>query len=977
MYEASNMIYDDYIQYCDQYRELYGEKTVVLIQVGDFFELYGIQNDTETCGADMYTIGDICNLTVTRKNKSILENSRANPLMAGFPLHAVSKHTQTLLDNGYTIVLVRQVTPPPNVRREVTEILSPSTTMTPAKPDNNFLIVCHWEKYPNGTYSLGVAGADISTGYTFAYENATAPFDEVVRIVQTYAPREIVFSGATDVQINIAQNIHRITKPMKPSYIAEVLRKVYGQQGMLDPIEEIGLDRYDAARTAFVALILFLYEHNELIIARLQRPDILETRDFLTLEYNSAVQLNVIGCLPGDKPLISLLNKCSTAIGSREFKRRLLTPLADPSAIQTRYDRIDHIINSRAVLQIRKALKNVGDIERMLRRMELGTLSPIDWFAFHTSLEYVKTAAEYDDSLIANHINNIQRSYINILSIEECSKYTLADIKGSVFHHGIFPDVDALAESVAQSFARLDDIANNINGRIDSNERDGYFLQVTKKRWETAVLNGLDAKKYVTRPISTGSSVLRVQNTEIEKCSETILNGQRRIGLLVTTRYKEFMERFVVQTAEDVRSIVTYVADLDVAANNAFIATEYGYSRPIINVSATSSYIDVKEIRHPIIELLSTEVEYVKNDVHLDCSGMLLYGINASGKSSLMKAIGINLIMAQAGMFVAATRMDYAPYHHVFTRITSGDNIYRGMSTFVVEMAELRNILMRCDDRSLVLGDELCAGTESVSAIAIVSAGIDALVKKRSSFIFATHLHEINDDRVAIYHMHIETDPQTGKIIYDRRLKPGKGHELYGLEVCASLGMPAEFMDMAHRIRKRVQGVPTEIVADRWSRYNKEVCVDICKVCSERPAEETHHISPQETASEDGFISPGVRVHRRSNLVPLCKECHLREHHGDLNIRGYRHTSNGIELDVATIPSPPSQRSIDTFETVVAELRKKYEYRIDISQWYTRDTRRRCKFESIIKFAYKNYSYKFNEDEQALLSSELATRSYT
>ena len=1003
------MIYDDYIAYADEYRARYGENTVVLMQVGDFFELYGVQNETDMMGADMYTIGDICNLTVTRKNKSILENSRSNPLMAGFPLHALSKHSQALLDHGYTVVIIRQVTPPPNVRREVTEILSPSTTATPHNQDSNYLLVYQWERYPNGAVCVGIAGADVSTGHTFAYEVASSAadpmraYDEAFRMLQAYQPREVVLCGDGDTHYietllaSSAVNSRVMHKRWgrngdvcKVAYQNEVLAKTYGDgvRSMLSPIERVGLDKYDASRAAFVWMIRFIWDHNELVVKRLRLPEIIHDERYLTLEYNSAVQLNVLGFMPGEKPLISLLNKCCTAPGSREFKRRLLAPLVECEAIRTRYDRVEHLLSTKAVNQIRKGLKHVVDIERLVRRMQLGTLSPIDWHLLHGSFQFVKGIAEYDGcATIIETIGAMERSYMATLLVEECAKYTLADVKGSVFQRGVHTEIDDMTDEITAGFAALTDIADRITSlgdadaclcRLDSNERDGYFLQITRKRWDTAGQRGWPQHAYVAKPISAGSSVLRLHDAVIEDASDRILKAQRNVATIVVQKFKEYVESFLATWEPALRQVIEYVVDVDVAANNAFIAAEFGYCRPILDESAAASYLEFADIRHPIIEQLTTSVEYVKNDVHLRSTGMLLYGINASGKSSLMKAVGLNIIMAQAGMYVAATKLVFSPFRHVFTRITSMDNIYRGMSTFVVEMAELRNILQRCDARSLVLGDELCAGTESVSAIAIVSAGIDVLVQKRCCFIFATHLHEIEEcDGVSVCHMHIRADPDTGKITYDRKLVPGRGSPLYGLEVCESLGMPREFLDRAHVVRKRVQGVAADVVAPHWSRYNKEVCVDMCKVCGTRPAEETHHISPQESASEDGFVAPGTRVHRRSNLVPLCRECHVREHHGNLRIQGYVQTSDGIQLAFEERPRARAAPPPTTFEDVVRELGKKYEYDVATAQWYTRSPRRRCKVDTVVNVAHKTYKYKLTEDERHRLPAELASSAYT
>jgi len=339
------------------------------------------------------------------------------------------------------------------------------------------------------------------------------------------------------------------------------------------------------------------------------------------------------------------------------------------------------------------------------------------------------------------------------------------------------------------------------------------------------------------------------------------------------------------------------LAEIDVFSTNARNATEYKYTRPIIVDNPTKSSIIIKGLRHPIIERLNNNTEYVSNDIDIT-NGTLLYGINASGKSSLMKSIGINVIMAQSGMFVASTETVLAPYSHIFTRIAGADNIYRGLSTFTVEMLELKNILNRCDEHSLILGDELCAGTESVSAVAIVASGIEYLLHKNCSFIFATHLHELLDiefikksPALEIMHLHIEMD--NGKIIYDRTLKPGGGSKIYGLEVCRFLKMNDRFLENANVIRKKIQEIPTNLVEPKISKYNSEVYVSSCSICGD-VATETHHIKQQKDADENGYIGD-IHKDSKANLVVLCESCHLKTHHSKQKITKTVMTSEGVE----------------------------------------------------------------------------------
>ena len=267
-----------------------------------------------------------------------------------------------------------------------------------------------------------------------------------------------------------------------------------------------------------------------------------------------------------------------------------------------------------------------------------------------------------------------------------------------------------------------------------------------------------------------------------------------------------------------------------------------------------------------------------------------------------MKSIGLNLIMAQAGFYVAAETFEYYPYHKIFTRICGNDNIFKGHSSFAVEMLELRNILNRCDERSLILGDELCKGTESISALAIVASGICSLTKKKSQFIFATHLHglnefnEINDiQSLKTFHLSVHRD-DNGKLIYNRKLSEGSGDTLYGLEVCKSMDMDLEFIKKADYFRDKLINKDKYNFETKESKYNKNLIMNMCEVCKIKKAVETHHIKYQQDADENNFIDH-VYKNNESNLVPLCKECHDAETYGKLNIKGWIDTSEGKVLD--------------------------------------------------------------------------------
>jgi hypothetical protein len=333
----------------------------------------------------------------------------------------------------------------------------------------------------------------------------------------------------------------------------------------------------------------------------------------------------------------------------------------------------------------------------------------------------------------------------------------------------------------------------------------------------------------------------------------------------------------VVEHGSASHTIDTWCAELDLSWTVGRLAVDWRWTRPTFGGDG----IEVTGLRHPIIERMVT-VPYVSHNVTLG-PGMLLYGMNASGKSSLMKAVGLCTVLAQAGFPVPATSCRLTPFTAIFTRILANDNLWAGLSSFAVEMTEFREILRHADEHSLVLGDELCSGTESLSATALVAAGVETLERRKAKFVFATHLHELAGlVDVRAFHLKVSYDAATDVLVYDRSLAPGSGSALYGLEVCRALDLPTDFLERATAIRRSLAG---DVTAHR-SVYSAEAVVDVCAVCGSMDRLETHHIVHQTDGGGDEV----------GNLVCLCARCHDDHHGGRLNIRGWEETSAGRRL---------------------------------------------------------------------------------
>jgi len=349
---------------------------------------------------------------------------------------------------------------------------------------------------------------------------------------------------------------------------------------------------------------------------------------------------------------------------------------------------------------------------------------------------------------------------------------------------------------------------------------------------------------------------------------------------VLRVRYDSFLES-LQQYGKEIDLVTGYVAALDSVTTRAYLSKTFNYCKPTIDAKAEKPYLQATQMRHALIEHLQQNELYVPNDITIGKSrdGMLLYGTNAVGKSSLIRSVGICVVLAQAGFFVPCQTFLFKPYQAVFTRILGNDDIFKGLSTFAVEMSELRTILSTADSYSLILGDEVCSGTETSSATSIFAAALIKLHERRSSFIFATHLHEVihlkeieDLARLAVMHMAVQYDRKSDTLVYDRVLKDGAGESMYGLEVCKALSMPSDFLTLAHSIRRvRYPGQET-VLAKKSSRYNSSKIKGNCDLCG-KLGQDVHHLQPQEQADKNGFIGQFHKNHK-ANLSNLCKRCH-------------------------------------------------------------------------------------------------------
>jgi DNA mismatch repair protein MutS len=378
-------------------------------------------------------------------------------------------------------------------------------------------------------------------------------------------------------------------------------------------------------------------------------------------------------------------------------------------------------------------------------------------------------------------------------------------------------------------------------------------------------------------------------------------------------------------------NIINMIVQFDIITNNAYTSTKYHYVKPILKpisksnfnsgsksesepesdseLDSNTSYIHSTNLRHPIIERI-IDYEYVPHNVKLDdeINGNLIYGYNGSGKSSIMKAIGLNLIMAQCGLYVSADSFEFNIFDSLYTRISGNDNLFKGHSSFIIEMNELRTILKKSTAKSLIIGDEICRGTEYLSANAIVASAIVKLVDLKAKFLFATHLHELVNmekikslDSLKFYHLSVEKHGD--ELIFNRKLLDGTGEQVYGITVAQYILDDPIFINTAIEFKNELlekNGTNTKLLSDKKSNYNKEIYMDCCAVCRSTNKLESHHINWQKdfVSGINGNINKNKKhivKDSKANLIVLCSKCHDGLHNKDFTINTLVKTSNGVK----------------------------------------------------------------------------------
>ncbi len=975
-------MYQEYIELYKTYTQKYGNKTAIFLMVGSFYELYDIQNtETGETECNVKEIVDYLGIQLSTKKGDFSEG--CDGLFAGFPDYVMHKWAGRLTSAGWTVVIVDQIKDARGKvkERKVSRILSPSTHIENIiSSETPYVVTLYFQQNNMCAPQFGAGALDLTTGTTITYSgqaNGRSDIwtaDDLVQMLSVFQPKEIIIywktgdKGVTPDNMlfrrifGISQNIPIHIHPVetigsfsKELVRTEYLQKTYSIKSVLPPKTYLGL-RTDVEELALLFLLQFIEEHYPSMLKSFHRNEPWIPQARLICGNHALTQLQMTG-QNANETVIGLFDKCITPMGKRALKDRLLSPYSEANEIRSRLNEVQEYIlwPEDKSKMLERQLRFMFDLPRLHRKILCGLVTPQEiagLFQTYNAIQVIMNKVTNNSCLKEPFTKEEWTKYIKVFHnefTEEKAHQANGDM--TAFNIDTYKEIGEKEKEIKETLNGFQVLRNEIakNGgvneesiRLEEREKEPYGLKgstVTLQQLKKNIKNLPDGTKI--SELKSGGWIdctkLQQLNTKLQKLRESLQNLVRI-----------YLADACLKISEAGQTIWTimefWVSHIDCTQCIGKISKEKGFCCPKIeDVDESGSSLDIKNIRHPLVETTSSRVAYVKHNINLgqDNKGWLVYGMNASGKSTLMKATGLCVLLAQSGCFVPAKEMTLKPFKAIYTRILNQDNLFAGLSSFAVEMSELRDILRNANENTLVLGDELCAGTESISAQALVASGIQWLSTRNAKFIFATHLHDLPNVintielGVEVWHLHVEYDPDTKKLVYDRSLRPGSGSTLYGLEVARAMDLPFEFIEQALKNRHQIMGSTAQIDA-LASSWNTEIVRRNCEVChkSIKNNLEVHHIKERASAI-NGILDDGTHMNDKRNLIVICESCHNNVHSGVVEIGDVKMTSNGPEREIKEVHSVKSNDSVtsdkkqkkgkwsnEERETIVDTLRK-------------------------------------------------------
>ena len=793
---------------------------VMLFRCGDFYETYS---------TDAVVAAEILGITLTKR-----ANGKGKTVeMAGFPHHALDTYLPKLVRAGKRVAICDQLEDPKLtkklVKRGITELVTPGVSINDNilnYRENNFLAAVHF-----GKGACGVAFLDISTG---EFLTAEGPFDYVDKLLNNFAPKEVLFERGKRGMFEGNFGSKFFTFELDDWVFTETTaREKLLKHFETKNLKGFGVEHLKNGIIASGAILQYLIMTQHTQIGHITSLARIEEDKYVRLDKFTVRSLELIGSMnDGGSSLLNVIDKTISPMGARLLKRWLVFPLKDVLPINERLNVVEYFFRQPDFKElIEEQLHLIGDLERIISKVAVGRVSPREVVALKVALqaiEPIKEACLEADNASLNRIGeqlNICKSIRDRIEKEINNDPPLLINKGGVMKSGVNAELDELRQIaysgkdyLLQIQQRESELTEIPSLKIGYNNVFGYYIEVRNTHKDKVPQEWIrkqtlaNAERYITQ--------------ELKEYEEKILGAEDKILILETQLYMELVQA-LSEFIPAIQVNANQIARLDCLLSFANVARENNYIRPVIE---DNDVLDIRQGRHPVIEKqLPIGEKYIANDVVLDSSSqqiIIITGPNMAGKSALLRQTALITLLAQIGSFVPAESAHIGLVDKIFTRVGASDNISVGESTFMVEMNEAADILNNLSSRSLVLFDELGRGTSTYDGISIAWAIVEHIhehPKAKARTLFATHYHELNEmeksfKRIKNYNVSVkEVD---NKVIFLRKLERGGSEHSFGIHVAKMAGMPKSIVKRANDILKqleadnRQQGIASKPMAE-------------------------------------------------------------------------------------------------------------------------------------------------------------------
>ncbi len=788
-----------------QYREIKARypDTILFFRMGDFYEMF--EDDAQLAAREL-------GLTLTSRNNG----GAAEVPLAGVPVKAATEYLRRLIGLGHRVAICEQVEDPKLakglVRRAVVETVTPGTVLADdwlERTRNNFLLAVDARGAP-----AGMAALDLTTGELLL--ETTAP-EDLAAVLSRYEPREVVLPSGTPVPFPLPGAVR--TEREAWEFDPELAREDLARTFRVASVDGLGVEPGDRpALGAVGALLRYARELKPGGLPQLARPRVLRRGDLLPLDEMTRRNLELVEPLRAAAPgaagttLLAVLDRTMTPMGARLLRGWLLAPLVDPGAITARLDAVEVLASDvRGRDRLREALDGVRDVERLAGRAALGRATPRELGALRDSILRLPDVRAALDGLEARGRAVLLEDAADRFDLLQDLGDELAralverppaqSSDGDAIRAGYDHELDELKDArdggkqyIAGLQARERERTGIASLKVGFNKVFGYYLEITNPHRDRV------PPDYERRQTLSGAE--RFVTPELKAYEAKVLGAEERIA----AREAELVDALRVRVAQAIARVQTtagVLARLDVWGALADVAQREGYVRPEVNDGFT---IVLEGSRHPVVERMMAREAFIPNDVLLDEAGrvILLTGPNMAGKSTLLRQVGLCVLLAQMGAFVPARRAVVGVVDRLFTRVGASDNLVRGQSTFMVEMNETSAILHGATARSLVLLDEIGRGTSTYDGVAIAWAVTEFLHNTIGcKTIFATHYHELTQLTEELAHarnFNVAVREAGDEIVFLHRLEPGGADRSYGIHVGQLAGLPAPVVRRAWQV---------------------------------------------------------------------------------------------------------------------------------------------------------------------------------